>query len=62
VRLFSPWRFNNLVESGRLTLVTGFVDAQEDALTVSGHGASATQTLGPVDRIIVATGQRPDLE
>lgn len=49
-----------LTESGHLELAFGFhaegVAAERDGLVVTGH-----TTLGPVDRIIVATGQRPDL-
>ena len=51
-----------LVESGRLHVVTGFhaarVEARDGGLLVTGSG---TSTIGPVDRIIVATGLRPDL-
>ena len=49
-----------LVESGRLHVVTGFhagrVEARDGGLVVTGD-----TTIGPVDRIIVATGLRPDL-
>jgi thioredoxin reductase len=54
----------SLVESGRLKLVTGFaVDrvVRNGAITVAGRTADGATTLGPFDRIIVATGQRPDL-
>jgi hypothetical protein len=55
-----------LVESGRLQVVMSFsaarVDVTEQGVTVSGQGAAGDITLGPVDRIIVATGLRPDLE
>jgi thioredoxin reductase len=54
-----------LVESGRLQLVTGFhaesVMAGSEGTSVTGRAPSGRMTLGPVDRIIVATGQRPDL-
>jgi thioredoxin reductase len=54
-----------LVEDGRLDLVTGFraerVDDQGGGLIISGTGASGVVALGPFDRVIVATGQRPDL-
>ena len=50
-----------LVESGRLDVVTGFhaerVEARDGGLVVAGRDT----TIGPVDRIIVATGLRPDL-
>jgi thioredoxin reductase len=56
----------HLVESGRLTLVLGFsterIDEHAEGLTVAGRGVAGVRTLGPVDRIIVATGQRPDLQ
>ena len=54
-----------LVESGRLQLVTGFrterVEEDGGALIVSGIGPAGPVALAPADRIIVATGQRPDL-
>jgi thioredoxin reductase len=50
-----------LVDSGRLDLVLGFhadgIQADRDGLVVTGE-----HRLGPLDRIIVATGQRPDLD
>jgi len=55
-----------LTDSGRLRLVTGFfaerVSTQEGVLTVTGWTSAGPTVLGPFDRIIVATGQRPDLE
>jgi thioredoxin reductase len=55
-----------LIESGRLTLVTGFaadrVERWADGVVVSGRSADGAVALEPVDRVIVATGQRPDLE
>lgn len=55
-----------LVESGRLQLVKGFhaeeVSDDGGALVVTGRALSGRLMLGPVDRIIVATGQRPDLD
>ena len=54
-----------LVDSRRLTLVLGFaaerIERQADGLVVSGRIANAPHHLAPVDRIIVSTGQRPDL-
>ncbi len=54
-----------LVESGRLQLAMGFraerVEEDDGALIVSGSGAARPIALTPADRIIVATGQRPDL-
>jgi hypothetical protein len=54
-----------LVESGRLQVVLGFaaerVDESGGDVTVTGGVPDGRLTLGPVDRIIVATGQRPDL-
>ena len=56
----------HLVESGRLNLVIGFsavrVDEAGGGVTVTGRSASGDITIGPVDRIFVATGLRPDLE
>ena len=54
-----------LVESGRVRLVAGFailsVRKDGDRIIVEGETAQGPQTIGPVDRIIAATGQRPDL-
>jgi thioredoxin reductase len=54
-----------LVESGRVTSVTGYavtaVRAEAGRLMVEGDTADGVRQLGPVDRIVVATGQRPDL-
>jgi len=51
-----------LVESGKLDLALGFavegIEQRGDGLAVSDQSGRA---LGPVDRIIVCTGQRPDL-
>jgi thioredoxin reductase len=55
-----------LVDRGRLQLVTGFsietIAEEGDGLVVSGTIADGPLTLGPVDRIVAATGQRPDLD
>jgi thioredoxin reductase len=54
-----------LVDSGRVTLVAGFsatrVKAAGDQVMVEGETAGGIRALGPVDRIVVSTGQRPDL-
>lgn len=58
-------RLRTLVDSGRVTLVTGFavtaLRTDGGRLMVEGETADGTHTLGPVDRIVAATGQRPDL-
>ena len=55
----------HLVEHGRLTLALGFsverIDRRGDGLVISERTARNPRVLGPVDRIIVCTGQRPDL-
>ncbi|CCV04590.1 putative secreted protein [Mesorhizobium metallidurans STM 2683] len=55
----------DLVESGRVRLVTGFatiaIREVDRRLMVEGQTKDGLRTLGPVDRIIAATGQRPDL-
>jgi thioredoxin reductase len=55
----------DLVESGRVELLAGFavtaIRDEADRLIVEGDTAEGTRHIGPVDRIIVATGQRPDL-
>ncbi|MBO1905277.1 FAD-dependent oxidoreductase [Microvirga sp. 3-52] len=54
-----------LVDSGQVTLVAGFsatrVKAVGDQVVVEGETAGGIRALGPVDRIVVSTGQRPDL-
>ncbi len=55
----------SLVESGRIKLVTGFsteaIAETQDGLVLTGKTDHGTVSLSPVDEIIVATGQRPDL-
>jgi hypothetical protein len=55
----------DLVDARKITLVTGFsataVRAAGQQVVLEGETADGLRTLGPVDRIIVATGQRPDL-
>jgi thioredoxin reductase len=55
----------DLVESGRVTLVTGFaataVRADGDKVALEGETPEGVRQVGPFDRIVVATGQRPDL-
>lgn len=56
-------RLRALVESGRVALTTGFV---ADAVRADAHGALHVvaedgRALGPLDRIVALTGQRPDL-
>jgi thioredoxin reductase len=54
-----------LIEARRLRVVTGFsaerVDRLHNVISVSGNTDAGPVTLGPVDRIVVVTGQRPDL-
>jgi thioredoxin reductase len=54
-----------LVESGRVPLATGFairaIREEAGRLVVEGETAEGTRRIGAVDRIIAATGQRPDL-
>jgi thioredoxin reductase len=55
----------SIFERGRLKLVTGFaadrLEIHNGVITVAGRAADGGTKLGPFDRIIVATGQRPDL-
>jgi thioredoxin reductase len=55
----------SLVESGAIKLVTGFsieaITDTEDGLLLTGETDHGSVRLSPVDEIIVATGQRPDL-
>jgi hypothetical protein len=54
-----------LIEDRRLRLVTGFATERVDRIgrgvSVRGNTDAGPVTLGPVDRIVVVTGQRPDL-
>jgi thioredoxin reductase len=54
-----------LAENGRVELVTGFstvaIRDVDGRLVVEGEMADGKRRIGPVDRIIAATGQRPDL-
>jgi thioredoxin reductase len=55
----------SLVETGRVSLVTGFateaVVRSSADITLSGSIDGQSVALPPVDEVIVATGQRPDL-
>jgi len=55
----------DLAESGRLNMVPGFsasrIDDRQDGVVVEGRVGDAIRTIGPFDRIVVATGLRPDL-
>ncbi len=59
------WHLQQLVERGAIALVAGFaataVQATGAGLVLEGETAEGTRRLAPVDRIVVATGQRPDL-
>ena len=54
-----------LVDQGRVELTTGFailaLREERGAIIVKGETAKGLRWIGPVDRIIAATGQRPDL-
>jgi thioredoxin reductase len=53
-----------LIETGAIRVVAGFavdrVDGHDGEIRVSGTRDGAPFSLGPFDRIVVATGQRPD--
>ncbi len=55
-----------LVEAGGLAIVTGFsaerVERTAEGIVVAEHTQSGARPLHPVDRVIVSTGQRPDLD
>jgi thioredoxin reductase len=55
----------DLVESGRVSLVAGFsmIALRSDGgrVVVEGETTEGPRQIGPVDRVITATGQRPDL-
>ena len=54
-----------LVDSGRVTLRTGFavvaLHQEAEKIIIDGETAAGSEQIGPVDRIIAVTGQRPDL-
>lgn len=56
----------HLVESGRLNLVLGFsamrVEDGGDGVVIEGRVGNDPRRIGPFDRIIIATGLRPDLD
>jgi thioredoxin reductase len=58
-------RLKALVDSERITLVSGFsvvrVKTVGDQVALEGETADGVREVGPVDRIVVTTGQRPDL-
>ncbi|MDX3807358.1 MAG: NAD(P)-binding protein [Bosea sp. (in: a-proteobacteria)] len=58
-------RLRQEIETGRITLISGFavkaISEENGRLHVEGHVAGGTRILGPVDRIVACTGQRPDL-
>ena len=54
-----------LVDSGRVTLLTGFaavaLHKERTGIVIEGETTDGLRRIGPIDRIIAATGQRPDL-
>jgi thioredoxin reductase len=59
-------RLRHLVDSGRIDLVRGFslagIREERGLLLVNGETSEGGRTIGPVDRIVACTGQRPDLK
>jgi thioredoxin reductase len=58
------WQVQQLVAQRRIAAVPGFatraIRAGDGGLLIAGDTAEGRREIGPVDRIIVATGQRPD--
>lgn len=58
-------RLRQLVESNAIALVTGFsvtaLRQTNGRVAVEGETSEGPRTIGPVDRIVTCTGQRPDL-
>lgn len=58
-------RLRRLVEEGRIELVSGFaiMGLREEGAGIVVHGevGGVGRTIGPIDRIVACTGQRPDL-
>jgi thioredoxin reductase len=59
------WQMQQLVDRQRITVVLGFatraIRAGDGGLLLEGDTVDGPRRVGPVDRIVVATGQRPDL-
>lgn len=59
------WRLKEFVDGGAIQLILGFavtaVEAVDGRLGLAGDTAAGPRRLAPADRIVVATGQRPDL-
>jgi thioredoxin reductase len=59
------WHLKEAVERGDIALTSGFaarrVREAGGRFFLDGETAQGAKSLGPVDRIVVATGQRPDL-
>ena len=55
-----------LVDGGSLVVITGFsaerIERTAEGIVATGRTQSGTLPLQPVDRVIVSTGQRPDLD
>ncbi len=58
-------RLQREIETGRIALISGFavkaIRGEKGRLTVEGDDAEGSRALGPIDRIVACTGQRPDL-
>src|SRR5260221_1541232 len=58
-------RLQQLVAAGKITVVTGFsieaVMADDDGVMLDGNSARGQRQVGAFDRLVAATGQRPDL-
>lgn len=58
-------RLRRLVQEGRIELVSGFAITRlrqdGDGIVVNGEVSGVGRTIGPIDRIVACTGQRPDL-
>jgi thioredoxin reductase len=59
------FRLKALVESGQISLVSNFsgtrIRSDRDGIIVTDEAAEGIREIGPIHRIVVATGQRPDL-
>ncbi len=55
-----------LVDHGRVKLITGFrttaVRTKRNGIMLEGETVTGLSQIGPADRIVVSTGQRPDLD
>lgn len=60
------WHLKQLVDLGKIELISGIaieaVHTVPSGIILEGQTISGAQQIGPLSKVVVATGQRPDLE